>query len=121
MSHTIFTNIYRELVTFARNITLNGLIIREEKLSDDYSGCNECAREECIPKCIPSNTSRSTDRSQLVSAPHLHAFKAFPHPDSVLPATPPLPVRRNRCLNKIALDSNRSRNGLLSDLFIYGL
>ena len=67
------------------------------------------------------NALRSTDRSQLVSAPHLHAFKAFPHSDTVLPVTPPLPVRRNRCLNKIALDSNRSRNGLLSDLFIYGL
>lgn len=40
-----FYSFYRELITFAWNITLNELIIREEKLSDDYSERNECTRE----------------------------------------------------------------------------
>lgn len=39
---------YRELVTFARNYIEWIDYIREEKLSDDYSGRNECAREECL-------------------------------------------------------------------------
>lgn len=47
MSHTVLT-VFIASWLHSRGITLNELIIREEKLFDDYSGRNECAREECL-------------------------------------------------------------------------
>lgn len=79
------------------------------------------AQEKSVQR-TPCNVNVALDGSKSTGLrPSPARLYSFPPPGTVLPATPPLSIRRNRCPNKIALDSNRSRNELLSDLFIYAL